>query len=72
VSSKKPGIAETIDCAWLLALGLAELDTEATNLRSSILKYKVIEKLRQLGLDGIVTMALMPGHDPSAAPAAFG
>ncbi len=72
---KKPGIAETIDWARaLLALGLAELDTEATNATlGCILKYKGdIEKLRQLGLDGIVTMALMPGHDPSAAPAAFG
>jgi MoxR-like ATPase len=72
---KKPGIAETIDWARaLLALGLSELDTEATNATlGCILKYKGdIEKLRQLGLDGIVTMALMPGHDPSAAPAAFG
>jgi MoxR-like ATPase len=72
---KKPGIAETIDWARaLLALGLAELDTETTNATlGCILKYKGdIEKLRQLGLDGIVAMALMPGHDPSAAPAVFG
>lgn len=72
---KRPGIAETIDWARaLLALGLAELDTESTNATlGCILKYKGdIEKLRQLGLDGIVTMALMPGHDPSAAPPEFG
>lgn len=72
---KRPGIAETIDWARaLLALGIAELDTATTDATlGCILKYKGdIEKLRQLGLDGLVESALMPGHDPAAAPAAFG
>lgn len=68
---KRPGIAETLDWARaLLTLGIAELDPASTDATlGCILKYKGdIEKLRQLGLDGLVTMALMPGHDPSAAP----
>jgi hypothetical protein len=56
------------DTRALLALGLSELDTESANATlGCVLKYKGdIEKLRQMGLDGIVTMALMPGHDPSS------
>lgn len=72
---KRPGIAETIDWARaLLALGIAELDTDAADATlGCILKYKGdLEKLRQLGLAGLVDMARMPGHDPSAAPPSFG
>ncbi len=72
---KRPGIAETIDWARaLLALGTAELDTDAADATlGCILKYKGdLEKLRQLGLAGLVDMARMPGHDPSAAPPSFG
>jgi len=66
---KRPGIAETIDWARaLLALGIAELDPATTDATlGCILKYKGdIEKLRQLGVAGLVDMSLMPGHDPSA------
>jgi hypothetical protein len=72
---KRPGVAETIDWARaLLALGVAELNADAVNATlGCILKYKGDnEKLHQLGLDGLVEMALMPGHDPSAAAATFG
>ncbi|CAB1368404.1 AAA family ATPase [Denitratisoma oestradiolicum] len=71
---KRPGIAETIDWARaLLALGIAELDTPSTAATlGCILKYKGdMEKLHQLGLEGLIEMALMPGHDPSAAPTEF-
>ncbi|GAB1424407.1 MoxR family ATPase [Thauera terpenica] len=67
---KRPGIAETIDWARaLLALRVAELNTAAVEeTLGCILKYRGdSEKLRQLGLDGLVEMALMPGQDPSAA-----
>ncbi len=67
---KRPGIAETIDWARaLLALRVAELNTAAVEeTLGCILKYRGdSEKLRQLGLDGLVEMALMPGHDPSTA-----
>jgi MoxR-like ATPase len=67
---KRPGVAETIDWARaLLALGIAELDPESTAATlGCILKYKGdIDKLHLLGLDGYVTQALMPGHDPAAA-----
>lgn len=67
---KRPGIAETIDWARaLLALRVAELNTAAVEeTLGCILKYRGDgEKLRQLGLDGLVEMALIPGHDPSAA-----
>ena len=71
---KRPGVAETIDWARaLLALGVAELNADAVNATlGCILKYKGDnEKLHQLGLDGLVEKALMPGHDPSAAAATF-
>lgn len=67
---KRPGIAETIDWARaLLALGIAELSVDAVEKTlGCILKYRGdSEKLRQLGLDGLVETASMPGHDPSAA-----
>ncbi|QDX80214.1 ATPase [Denitratisoma sp. DHT3] len=67
---KRPGVAETLDWARaLLALGIAELDPVAADATlGCILKYRDdIDKLRQLGLEGLVEMALMPGHDPSAA-----
>jgi len=67
---KRPGIAETIDWARaLLALGIAELDPAIADATlGCILKYKAdIEKLRQLGLEGLVEMSLMPGHDPGGA-----
>lgn len=69
---KRPGIAETIDWARaLLALGVAELSEAAVEeTLGCILKYRGDgDKLRQLGLGGLVEMALMPGHDPSAAAA---
>lgn len=72
---KRPGIAETIDWARaLLALGIAELDPAIADATlGCILKYKAdIEKLRQLGLDGLVEMSLMPGHDPGAVPSERG
>jgi MoxR-like ATPase len=67
---KRPGVAETIDWARaLIALGIAELSPEVVKQTlGCILKYRGdSEKLQQLGLDSMVEMALMPGHDPSAA-----
>lgn len=71
---KRPGIAETIDWARaLLALGIAELDSIGVEeTLGCILKYRGdTEKAHQIGLDNLVEMALMPGHDPSAAGKAF-
>jgi len=67
---KRPGIAETIDWARaLLALNVSELENEVVDATlSTILKYKAdIDMLRQMGIGNLVEMALMPGHDPSAA-----
>lgn len=68
---KRPGIAETLDWARaLLALGLTELDTASIEATlGCILKYRGdCEKVRHIGIEGIVIAALSAGHGTVAPP----